>query len=96
MAGSYNHCVSNKGNFLDGKDDRYPLLDNLGDSFEAIEEMFGMIWYLAGEMLEMTPKTPEERAVMVKEAVETARQNYKEGLRISKEIHKLSPDKRRF
>ena len=94
MAGSYNHCVTPAGNFSGGE--RGPRLDDLGDAFEALEEMFGMIWYLAGEMLEMTPKTPEERAVMVKEAVETARQNYKEGLRISKEIHKLSPDKRRF
>lgn len=41
MAGSYRHCVSDDGNFL-GTD----LIDNLGDAYEALEEMYDMIQFL--------------------------------------------------
>jgi hypothetical protein len=43
MAGSYQHCVNRSGQFVG-----IPLIDNLGDAYEALEEMYGMIWYLAG------------------------------------------------
>jgi hypothetical protein len=61
MAGSYNHIVKKPS----GKFQGVELLDNLGDAWEALEECFGMIWYLAdGDA----------------EKVEEARQNYKAGL----------------
>ena len=42
MAGSYGHVTDDDGAFI-GAD----LLENGGDVFEAVEEMYGMIWYLA-------------------------------------------------
>lgn len=42
MAGSYGHVTNDRGVFV-GVD----LLENDGDVFEACEEMYGMIWYLA-------------------------------------------------
>ena len=42
MAGSYKHVVNRKGEFTG-----IGLIDNLGDAYEALEEMYGMIWYLA-------------------------------------------------
>ena len=43
MAGSYKHCVDERGFLLEE-----PLLDNLGDAFEAVEEMYDMIEFLTG------------------------------------------------
>lgn len=62
MAGSYNHCVNEDGTF-DLPD--LSRIENLGDAKEAIEEMYGMIWFLA---------------VGYPHAVEAARQNYKIGI----------------
>lgn len=42
MAGSYKHCVDENGRLR-----IEPLLDNLGDASEAIEEMYYMIQILA-------------------------------------------------
>jgi hypothetical protein len=60
MAGSYRHTINDDGTFR-GVD----LLDHLGDAFEALEEMYGMIWYLA-----------DGSAARVEEA----RQNYQLGI----------------
>lgn len=85
MAGSYNHIVTNAGNL--GSNERVvSMLENGGDVFEAVEEMFGMIWFLAGG----TPDNPN--ADEAKARVEEARQNYKRGLEISKFVHRASPD----
>ncbi len=42
MAGSYDHLVDD-----DGKFQGVELLDDLGDAYQALEECFGMIWFLA-------------------------------------------------
>ena len=43
MAGSYGHIADDKtGKFIGVE-----LIDNLGDAYEALEECFGMIWFLA-------------------------------------------------
>jgi hypothetical protein len=41
MAGSYKHVIGDDGEFI-GTD----LIDNLGDAYEALEEMYDMIEYL--------------------------------------------------
>lgn len=44
MAGSYRHCI------VSTEDQRFAgvrLLDHLGDAYEALEEMYGMVWLLA-------------------------------------------------
>lgn len=43
MSGSYRHVVDSHNNFR-GLDS----IDNLGDAYEAIEEMYDMIQYLSG------------------------------------------------
>lgn len=75
MAGSYNHIVTKTGN-LASNERVVGMLENGGDVFEAVEEMYGMIWYLAG----MHPGKE-------KMAVEEARQKYLDGLRIAKKIN---------
>lgn len=99
MAGSYNHVVNDDGN-LGSHEFVVDMLENGGDVFEGVEEMFGMIWYLASKAVgpwdqEADVRAQKERADKVKDWVEEARQNYKKGLEISKVAHRISPDQRR-
>lgn len=85
MAGSYNHVIDNKGDLLNN--DRMmisgAMIENLGDAYEAIEEMYGMIWWLANLVEGSTP--PEIH-------VEKARQNYTVGLKLAQQnTNKLGP-----
>lgn len=75
MAGSYNHCVDDKGN-LRTNDELVESIENLGDAFEAIEEMYGMIWWLAYNTNSMLP---------AKLRVELARRSFAEGLILAKQ-----------
>jgi hypothetical protein len=74
MAGSYNHCVDNDGRLL-GWEELAGMLENGGDVFEAVEEMYGMIWYLASTLSNeyITSQPPTA-------FIETARQRYETGL----------------
>lgn len=77
MAGSYNHIITDQGNLV--SNERFVnMIENLGDSYEMAEEMFGMIWWLAN-------RTPGDVSMMSPEdLVEQARQNYPEGLELAK------------
>lgn len=46
MAGSYNHVTDRKGNLL-SNEDFIQYIENLGDAYEAIEEMYYIIQYLS-------------------------------------------------
>lgn len=76
MAGSYRHVVSdsagNVGKLLDPRD-VVSMLETPGDVFEAVEEMFGMIWFLAGQI---NPGDPAS-------VVELAENNFRSGIEIS-------------
>jgi hypothetical protein len=76
MAGSYNHCVDDEGRLRDAAGVQSMLDCVSGDVYEAIEEMYGMIWYLAGQQDNNPPPTGAER-------VEEARRRYREGLELS-------------
>lgn len=45
MAGSYQHCIDDNGKFRE--DDFTDMIENLGDAYEACEEMVFMINFLA-------------------------------------------------
>lgn len=78
MAGSYNHCVYSDGTLRDFED-MAASLENGGDVWEAVEEMYGMIWYLAGHRA-LEFYGPLDWRSHVSEIVEQARQNYKSGV----------------
>ena len=64
MAGSYQHIIDENGAFAGHQH----LLDTGGDVYEALEEIYGMIWYLAnGDAAR----------------VEEARRNYTRGLELA-------------
>lgn len=76
MAGSYGHIVQKDGNLRSNRA-VVEMLENGGDVFEAVEEMYGMIWFLAGTYAYRDPRA----------AVEDARRQYREGLKKAKEIN---------
>lgn len=51
MAGSYNHIVTKKGKLVN-PESFSGMIENLGDAYEMAEEMYGMIWWLATELVE--------------------------------------------
>jgi len=79
MAGSYNHIVTDDGNLISNEE--FPnMIENLGDAYEAIEEMYGMIWWLAN-----LPAAAREKPRV---RVEMARLHYDIGLKLAKQTSK--------
>lgn len=81
MAGSYNHVITNSGQ-LRNRLNVLDMLDARGcpDVYEAIKELYGMIWYLAN----LVDGDGRYEGLMTKaQIVEEARQNYKDGLELS-------------
>ncbi len=76
MAGSYGHIIQKDGN-LRSNSQITQSLGNGGDVFEAVEEMYGMIWFLAGTYLGRE-----------KQMVEDARKYYQQGLKTAKSVNK--------
>lgn len=67
MAGSYNHAVNDDGQLRNWRHMTIAT-ETQGDAYETIEELYGMVWYLA---------------MGNAERVEEARQNYQEGIALS-------------
>ena len=67
MAGSYNHAVNDDGQ-LRNPNNMTIATETQGDAYETIEELYGMVWWLAHG----------DDAL-----VEEARQRYREGIAIS-------------
>lgn len=78
MAGSYGHIVQKDGN-LASNQRIVNMLENGGDVFECVEEMYGMIWWLVHENVKWSGQE--------KRIVEEARRNYKAGLKVAKEVN---------
>jgi hypothetical protein len=78
MAGSYGHIVQKDGN-LHSNRVVADMLENGGDVFECVEEMYGMIWWLVHANVKWSGQE--------KQIVEEARRNYREGLKIAKEVN---------
>lgn len=67
MAGSYNHAVTDSGQLRNWRTMTIAT-ETQGDAYETIEEMYGMIWFLANGRSGL---------------VEEARLNYEEGIGLS-------------
>lgn len=79
MAGSYNHVVKDDGSLA--KPDRVcgMLECSSGDVYEAVEEMYGMIWYLADQLEDQIGVG----SITTAQLIDDARKGYKEGLALS-------------
>jgi len=54
MAGSWNHIVTKTGKFGGTR-----LIENLGDAYEALEECYGMIQWLAEQLAAARVTSPD-------------------------------------
>lgn len=86
MITSYNEVVNNDGN-LDP--DKIEALVRGGDVFAVVEQLYGMVWYLA------ETAAPASPPAMVKAMVEAARRHYDKGLVYAKGTHDQFPDDRK-
>jgi hypothetical protein len=86
MAGSYKHVVNADGTFHG-----VSLLDHLGDAYEALEEMYGMVWYLA-DSLAGRYAGEQHRPAEAADLVEEARQNYTVGIERSPGLNVMELD----
>lgn len=84
MAGSYNHIVRDDGNFEADPFTLSNILETDGDVFECVQELYGMIWYLANKSV------PNGYHEIVNKNVAEAREHYQKGLEIAKEVNKNS------
>lgn len=75
MAGSYQHIVNDKGQLLNNEN-FVGMIENLGDAYEMAEELYGMIWFLATEMIDPLKSSSYSPEMWVEEA----RKYYKIGL----------------
>jgi hypothetical protein len=75
MAGSWDHITTSSGKFQGTW-----LIENLGDAYEALEECYGMVVYLADQLAGF-PGVGDRKAAR-NGAIDEAERNYKEGLRI--------------
>lgn len=78
MAGSYNHAVTNNRGKLLNPTNFVEMIDSLGDAYETVEEMYGMIHYLAARVELLTTIDQSHEQI-----VEEARVNYRRGLQMS-------------
>lgn len=92
MAGSYRHVVEDDGR-LSSNETIAGMLENGGDVYEAVEEMYGMIWWLAhhyavdmGYTSVAAGEGPPHKSVV--DLVEQARQGYQYGLKASPGVKK--------
>lgn len=75
MAGSYYHVITEDGN-LGSPEMVDRILETGGDVYETVEEMYGMIWWLATLAPDAGPLSPDY-------LVEMARQQYAVGLKLA-------------
>ena len=84
MAGSWRHMTMDDGRFRDNES-FCDMIENLGDAYEAAEECYGMIWYLAAMMatdLNWTTLTEFPSREQVLAVIAEAEERYKDGLEL--------------
>lgn len=79
MAGSFGHITDDEAHFIGMR-----LIENLGDAHEALEECYGMIWWLANEVAGYYHDQDEPTRDEALAFVRMAQENHEEGLEIGK------------
>jgi hypothetical protein len=80
MAGSYSHVVTNKQGKLLNPQNFVGMVDSLGDAYETVEEMYGMIHYLAARVELLSPDNMYQTPTQI---VEESRVHYRRGIKMS-------------
>ena len=77
MAGSWQHMTTKSGK-LRNNETFCDQIENGGDFYEALEECYGMVQWLAAQLADACPDTAHSRA----DWVDIAQANYQDGLRL--------------
>jgi hypothetical protein len=81
VAGSWEHMTTKNGK-LRSNETFCQLIENLGDAYEAAEECFGMVWYLAETVAAMrSAGMPPNREQMLR-VIKDAAADYQQGLKL--------------
>lgn len=81
MAGSWTHMTTRSGKLRNNKSFTQ-MIENLGDAYEAAGECYGMIWWLAAQLAPETDGHERETREAAGIWVMTAKEHYRDGLRI--------------
>lgn len=81
MAGSWEHMVTREGRLLNNEN-FCGMIENLGDAYEAAEECFGMVWWLAGQLADIEDPVGQPARGQVLAIVRQAQESYRDGLRL--------------
>lgn len=83
MAGSWDHITNDDGTPYAGRGD---LLENLGDINEFVEEVYGMVWWLAAHRARMRFATTSVTHAQIMDVIASARENYRNGLHMGRNL----------
>jgi hypothetical protein len=81
MAGSWEHMTTKSGRLL-GNERFAQVIGNLGDAYEAAEECFGMVWYLADMIAAQLNGTPRPTRRQTLDVIRQAQESYEAGVRM--------------
>lgn len=81
MAGSWQHMTTTSGR-LRSNESFCGMIENLGDAYEAAEECYGMIWYLAQALVARNPVAGLPAKEGMAAWIGAAEEHYKDGLRL--------------
>lgn len=79
MAGSWNHMTTRSGK-LRNNETFAQMIENLGDAYEAAEECYGMIWWLASALARDSAGNDGPRESVLS-CISEASESYRDGLR---------------
>lgn len=84
MAGGWGHVTNDDGTPYQGRYGMGDLLENGGDVNEAVEEMYGMIWWLAQHRARLRFATTDVTREQILDVIESARESYRDGVRLGR------------
>ena len=81
MAGSWAHMTGRTGKFL-SNENFCGMVENLGDAYEAAEECYGMVWWLADRVAQFELGHSDVSRDEVLGVIRRAVAHYEAGLRL--------------
>lgn len=84
MTGGWRHMTRDGGKPYDERYGEGSMLKNGGDVVEALEQAYGMIWWLAHRTATEKGYQEDVSRRHIQDEIEKARKNYKEGVEIGK------------
>lgn len=81
MAGSWNHMTTSKGKLL-SNENFTGMIENLGDAYDAAEECYGMVWYLAKQLADIGDREGKPSRSDILGVITEAKACHQEGLKL--------------